>query len=316
MPKNKSRRGDGNGEWEASRSEEGESVGNSNGNRIGSGSVNEIEESNDNGEVRNEKTDGNSRTKRGDGSSQQKKGPSLGQGTDGVAETLQSLGVALQAIKDLQGKFTSHVVDLRKVEETKEKVTQLEAQCDKKDKEMRDLDGTVSVLTKKNQQSEEEIMTKWAEIGREKKELEKEKEKLEKRVNTTIGVERSKLKAEFDKLVTEQDQSHNLRRKELEDTLAKKRDENNKQLTVLNTENKKLSKTVKEQEKALETKVRELEKLAEKYDDSEGAKKSFKSEKLGLETELQDLKTEFALCPRSTDYLYVFDPRHRIVGGN
>lgn len=61
-----------------------------------------------------------------------------------------------------------------------------------------------------------------------------------------------------------------------------------------------------DQKKAFEDQSEKLEKTIEQYDVLERAKDSIKRDKLAREIELGIMKDEFALNPKSKDYLYVF----------
>jgi hypothetical protein len=68
---------------------------------------------------------------------------SFGPWTEAISETVRSIGAAHQAIKVLQDKFTSHVDDLRMVDETRDSVRQLKEECRGKSEVLRRQADTV-----------------------------------------------------------------------------------------------------------------------------------------------------------------------------
>jgi len=174
-----------------------------------------------------------------------------------------------------------------------------------KDKEIKMKEVTITTLTSMKLGVEQRIEHEKTEIEKGKKELEQDKAKQEKRIATTIAEERLKLKSEVEKLVLEQGQNHEKRRTELEEGFAKQREENNRQTAALKAENKKLLTTVEQQKKKIADQAKELGKSIELCDVLERAKDSVKRDKLAVETELEMMKTEFALSPKSKEHLYV-----------
>jgi chromosome segregation ATPase len=309
MPRNKGRRGEANGDWEAGGTEESYvngSDGNSSSNRAGANGGGENGDNIDNDRMNNNLSGGRRRQTRGGDSSQHRPKHGLGPWTEAVSETVRSMGAAHQAIKDLQGRFESHVDDLRTMEETKETLRQLKGECREKDEEIQRHAATITTLSSMNRKTEEMSKHQKEKIEQERQELEQEKAKLEKRVTTAIAEERHKLRKEFDKLVIEHGQSYDKRKKELEDEFAAQREENNRRVTALEAENGQLSTTVEKQEATVENQAKKLEKTIEQCDVLERAKDSIKRELLDREMELDMLKREFALSPKSKEYLYVF----------
>jgi len=308
MPNNKARRREANRDLEASETEENYvngSGGYGSSNRAGAGGVGEVEDDNDNDDINKNFGGGRSRRNRGGDSSQHKNKHNFGQWSEAVNKTFQSMGAAHQAIKDLQDKFKSHLDDLSMMEETKNRLRQLEEECVEKDEEIKMKEAAITTLTSMKLKAEEKIEHEKTEIEKGKKELEQDKAKQEKRITTTIAQERLKLRSEIDKLILEQDQSHEKRKTELEDEFAKQREENNRRVAALEAENKQLLTTVEQQKKIIEAQVKELGKSNEQCDVLERAKDSVKRDKLALETELEMMKTEFALSPKSKEHLYV-----------
>jgi hypothetical protein len=166
-----------------------------------------------------------------------------------------------------------------------------------------------------NRKTEEIIKHQKEKIEQERQELEQEKGKLDKRVTIAIAEERLKLKKEFDKLVIEHGQSYDKYKKELEDEFATQREENNRRVTALEAENEQLSTTVEKQKATVEDQAKKLEKTIEQYNVLERAKDSIKRELLDREIELDMLKREFALSPKSKEYLYVFWPYPQLTKG-
>jgi chromosome segregation ATPase len=297
MPRQRRRQNEANGDGETSETDENymnASGGNSGSNRVGAREVGEHGDGNGNDHVSNNTSGGRSRQSRGT-SSQHEYQPDLGPWTQAVHEAVQCMGAAHQAIKGLQDKFTLHADDLRMVEETRERLDQLEGECRDKDEELTRQEHTITTLTRMDQKLKDEMERKWEEIGKEKKELGQEKTKLEKRVSMATAEERHEIA-----------RKHEECRKELEDEFARKREENDRRVTALEAENERLSTTVEKQERKIETQVQELKKTTEQCDVMERAKDSVKNEKLILEEELEMMKQEFALSPKSKDYLYVF----------
>jgi chromosome segregation ATPase len=308
MPRNKGRRGEANRDWEANGTEESYvdvSGGDSSSNRVGDGGVGELGDDNDNDHINNN-TNGGRPLKNRAGSSQHIQKHSLGTWTEAVSDTVRSMGAAHQAIKDLQGRFTSHLDDLRMTEETKDSLRQLQEDCMEKDEEIRMQANTITTLTSMKLKTEEKIEHQKKELERDKKELEQEKAKLEKRVAATIAEERLKLTNEVEKLAMKNSQSYDKRMKELEDEATKQGEENNRRVAALEADNKHLSTTVEQQKETIEDQAKELEKSFEQCDVLERAKDSFKRDKVARETELEEMKKEFALSPKSKEYLYVF----------
>src|ERR1700722_2434882 len=142
MPKNKARRRAANRVLEASETQESYvngSGGHGSGDRAdarGVCEVGEVGDDNDNDDINNNIGGRRSRQNRGGDSSQHRKKHNFGQWSEAVDKTVQSMGAAHQAIRDLQDKFTSHVDDLRMMEETKNSLRQLEEECVEKDREI------------------------------------------------------------------------------------------------------------------------------------------------------------------------------------
>jgi chromosome segregation ATPase len=301
MGKNKGRREETNGDWEASGTEDSlvnGSSGNSTRNRAVASEAGEFRDGNDNDHVNDNAGGRRHRQNRGGCSSQPRRKNSLGPWTNGVSETVQSMEAAHQKIKDLQEMFMSHLDDLENMEETKNKLMQLEEQCSKQE-------NAIIILTNMKRKSEQSIEQERQEIEIERTELEQEKEKLDKRVTTSIAEEKLKFKSELDELLLKHGQSHEKRRTELEEEFAKKKEENDRRVAALEAANQQLSATVKQLKEKIVSQTKELEDSVEQCDLLKRAKDSIKKEKVDLDTELKMVKKEFSLSLKSKDYLYV-----------
>jgi chromosome segregation ATPase len=309
MPKNKSRRGEADRDWETNGTGESfmnESGGDRSSNQVGAGGVGELGDGNDNDHINNNTNGGRPHRNRGGGSSQHRHKQGLGVWTEAVSDAVRSMETTHQAIRDLQDKFASHVDDLKTIEETKDSLMQAQKECREKDDEITRQAATITTLSSMNLKTEEMIEHQKEEIKKERQELEQEKAKQEKRIAAIIAEERHELRQEVDKLVTKHGRSHDTRKRELEDEFAKQRDENDRRVSALEADNKQLSTAVKEQKEANEAQAKKLEKTTEQCDVLERAKDSVKREKQVLEKELEMMKKEFALSPKSKEYLYVF----------
>ncbi len=308
MSRQRRRQNEANRDGETSETEENYvnvSGGNSSSNRVSAGEVSEHGDGNGNDRASNNTSGGRSRQSRGT-SSQREYQPGLGPWTQAVHETVQSMGAAHQAIKDLQDKFALHMDDLRMMAETRKRLNQLEDECRDKDDELTRQEHTITTLARIDQKTKDEIERKREEIDEEKRELNQEKAKLEKRVSAATAEERHKLNREVEALTTQHTEKYKKRREELEAEFARKKDENDRRVTALEAENERLSTAVEKQKRTIETQVKKLEKTAEQCDVLERAKDSVKRDKQALEEELEMIKKEFALSPISKDYLYVF----------
>ena len=309
MPRNKGRRKETNRDWETSETEENYVncfSSNSSSNRVSVREVGERGDGNDDDRANNNTSGGRSRQSRGDTPSQHEHQLGLSLWAQAVSETVRSMGAAHRAIKDLQDKFTSYMDDLSMMEETRNRLNQLGEECRDKDEELRRQKNTITILTSMDQKTKAKIECKQAEIEKEKQELEQEKAKQEKRVSVAMAEERLKLRNEFEKLLTLYSQSYDKRKEELEDEFAKQKDENNKRVTAAEAERNKLWTTVEKQKRTIQVQVEKLEKTTEQCDVLERAKDSVKRDKQAREAELEMMKKEFALSPKSKDYLYVF----------
>jgi chromosome segregation ATPase len=305
MPRNRGRRGEPN--EEASGTEE-SYVNGLGGNNSNNRAAVFGEDADDMGHdhINNNPSGGKPRQHRGASSSQHKYKQGLGPWTEAVAEATRSMGATHKAINDLQSRFELHLNDLKMMEETKDKLAHLEEECREKEDEIRKQEGTINTLVKVNSNIQEKIKHEREDIEQERKMLDQERAKLEKRVNAAMAEERHKLRSEFDILITQHGQSHDKRKKELEDEFRAQREENNRRLTLLETENSQLSTTMEEQKNTIGDLRKQLEKTTEQCDVLERAKDSVKKDKLAIERELEMMKREFALSPKSKEYLCVF----------
>ena len=276
-------------------------------NRVSPDGVGERGDDIDNNHANNVTSGGRSH-QIGEGSSpQHRKKPDLDQWSQLVNDTVQSMEVADRAIKVLRNKFKSHIDDIKNIEKTRDRLSQLEEMCSDKDEEIKRQGYTITTLTDMSRSSNQEIEHQRKVIEKEKKELDQEKLKQEKRVTTATAEERTKLQGEFDRLVADQGKSYDKRKKELEDDFAKQQDDSSKRLATIEAEMKQLSLTVHEQKKTIEMQKKELEKTTEQCDLLERAKDSLKREKRAQERELQTMRNELALNFISKDELYVSD---------
>lgn len=115
MPRNKGRRNEANGDFDTSEAEE---------NHHRSSNRSGTTGQDNNGHA----SGGRSPENKGISSYQL----SLGPWTDAVTETVQSMEIAHQAIKDLQQRFVQHKKDLGMMEDTKNRLSQLEEECQRK----------------------------------------------------------------------------------------------------------------------------------------------------------------------------------------
>jgi chromosome segregation ATPase len=306
MPRQRRRQNEDNRDGETSETEENymDVSNNSSSNRVGAGEVGERGDGNGNDRASNKINGGRSRQSRG--TSQREYQLDLGPWTQAVHETVQSMGAAHQAIKDLQDKFTFHIDDLHMVAETSKRLNQLENECRNKDDELTMQEHTITTLTRLDQKSKDDIDRERVKIEAEKKDLDQEKGKLEKRVSMATAEEKHKLSLEVKTLKEKHTEEYKARMKELEAEFARKRDENDRRVTALVAENGQLSTTVEKQKRTVETEGKKLENITEQCDVLERAKNSVKRDKQALEEELEMMKKEFALTPKSKDYMYVF----------
>jgi chromosome segregation ATPase len=306
MPRQMRRQNENKRDGETSEAEENyvDVSNNTSSNGVGAGEFGERGDGNGNDRASNKTNGGRSLQSRG--TSQREYQLDLGPWTQAVHETIQSMGATHQAIKDLQDKFTFHIDGLRMVEETRKRLNQLEHECKEKDEELMMQENTITTLTRFDQKTKDELERKREKIEEEKRELTQEKGKLEKRVSMATAEEKHKLNLEVGTLRKQHTEEHKTRMKELEAEFARKKAENDRRVTALVAENGQLSTTVEKREKTVETQGKKLEKITEQCDVLERAKDSVKRDKQALEEELEMMKKEFALTPKSKDYLYVF----------
>lgn len=308
MPRNRRPRRKVNGDFEASGAEESYengSGGDNPGREVDTGGVSEHGDGNGSDHTDNHASGRRPRQSKG-GNTVQHKQLDLGPWSEAVGETVQSMGAAHRAIKDLQDKFKLHIDDLAMIEEMRDRLDQLEETCKERGDEIKVQENAITTLRKIDAKSKITIEHEKAVIEKGKQALEEEKIKLGKRVTTMIAEERHKLEDEVERCLAGHRQSHDKRMKELEDEFARQRDKNNGTVTALEANNERLLATVEEQERTIEAQRKELAKNLEQYDVVERAKDSFKADMLAREAELKTIKEEFALSSRSTDYLYVF----------
>jgi chromosome segregation ATPase len=306
MPRQRRRQNENRRDGEISETEENylDVSNNSSSNGVGAGEVGERGDGNGNDRASNKINGGRSRQSRD--TSQREYQLDLGPWTQAVHETVQSMGAAHQAIKDLQDKFKFHIDDLHMVAETSKRLNQLEDECREKDDELTRQENTITTLTRFDQRTKDDLERKRVKIEEEKNELDQEKGKLEKRVSMATAEERHKLTREVETLRAQQTEKYEQRVKELEAEFARKKDENDRRVTALEAEKGQLSTTVEKQKRTVETQGKKLKKITEQCDVLERAKDSVKRDKQALEEELEMMKKEFALTPKSKDYLYVF----------
>jgi hypothetical protein len=158
---------------------------------------NEQGDDNENGTTNLNTSGGRLSQVRGD-PSQYKRKNDFGPWTEAVAETVQSMGAANQAIKDVQLKFTLNMADLILMEETRDKFRELEEMCRVKDEEIKRQENTITTLNGMHLKQKRNIEHQMEEIVREKQHLNQEKAKQEKRNMTAMAEERFKLRNEFD----------------------------------------------------------------------------------------------------------------------
>lgn len=231
------------------------------------------------------------------------KSQSLGPWTEAVTGTVQSMGAAHKAIKDLQERFKSHEDDLKMMEQTRETLKRQEKECEEKDEQIRKQTDAITILSNMNVKYKQGFEEEMKKIEQEKQELEREKAKSEKRVVATMAEERGKLRGEFEKLINTHGQSHDKRKKELEAEFALLMDENNRRVIALDSDNKRLVTTMEEQRVANVALSLKLEKSTEYCDVLERAKDSIRNEKLAQEKEFKLMKMEFALSQKTKPYL-------------
>jgi chromosome segregation ATPase len=305
--------------WGQSETEESHSSS----NRVGAGEVSEQEDRSSN-DYKFVPTNGGRPQKKEVSSAQRAHNPTLAPWAQAISEATEKLGIANRAISDLQGKFKLHMDDLRTMDETINRLKQLESSGRVKDEEITRLNHTITTLREMDGKTKAMADQKMAEIEKKKEELDQDKAKQEKRFTATIAEEKLKFQTELQKFTEEQSQTYKKRRADLEDEFSQKTKANDKTITELANEKKQLQKALEEQKKAMEeqrtTMKIELEerntamkfqskKLDEYIDQCDllrRAKDSFKSDKLAREKELEMMKEEFALNSKPKDYLYAF----------
>lgn len=317
MPKGKRREREANWEREASGREESNvnaSGSNSTDSQNGIMGVTEI----GNGSGNDNTTDhANNRGRHRNGAPQQShQNPGLGQWAEAVKETVQSLGGAHRAINGLQGKLALHMNDLAAMDETRNRVTQLEEICGENKKEIERQEHTITTLTMMGQKAKASIEQKTAELQKERAALDQEISKQEKRVTMAIAEGKHNLQSEYEKLTKQHGRSYDERRKELEGEFSSRREENEKVATSLKAERQQLLATVDKQKKTIEIQSRELEKATEQCDVLERAKNSIKREKRDRETEIEMLKKEFGLNSKPAEYLYTKSTTNGLAHAN
>jgi chromosome segregation ATPase len=125
-----------------------------------------------------------------------------------------------------------------------------------------------------------------------------------------MAEEKLKLKTEFDKLLAQHSESHDKRKKDLEDEFTRRKEEGGRRVAALEAEKSKLWATAEDQKRTIEGQVAELGKIEEQCDVLERAKDSVKQEKKDLKVEIETTRKEFALDPKPISHLYIFWP-HR-----
>ena len=83
--------------------------------------------------------------------------------------------VANRVIKVLQDKFKSHMDDIKDIEKTRDRLSQLEKMCSEKDEEIKRQGYTITTLTNMSGSNEQEMELQRKVIEKEKQELDQEK---------------------------------------------------------------------------------------------------------------------------------------------
>ena len=293
-PRKKGRRTEANGGWEDSEADESH---NGSGQQDGAG-----DHLSNNGHASNNTNGRRSRPSQGS-SPHHEHQSGLGSWTQAVSETVQTMDTLQRAIRDLQHQFTLHKNNLDTMDETRDRLNQLEQECIDKDEDIRNKGITITILKSLDQEANADIERKQAEIERERELLDQDIAKQKKRALLAAEEEKRKLEDELKTRSAQQEKIMKNRTEELEDGFKKQAAENNKRVTSLESERDRLRKTVKDSKGAMELQMKELKKVTEQCEVLEIAKNTFKKEKKTVEKELEMTKKEFSLNSKSVDYL-------------
>lgn len=244
---------------------------------------------------------------------QQKSKEDLAQWTEYVSETLQSMKATTTAIQDLQNKLATHEKDLKGIEQTKNRVIQLEGHLKEKDKSTKFWKDAFDGLAYGNKEKLADAEKEKERLEQERQEFQGEKIKQEKRVELAMAERKINLEKEFKLRNTKLDSDHEKKtgeldakfarkKKELEDDFAKKNDEISTRVKALEAENAELSKSKMNLERENKDKDGKLSKATEQCDTLERAKISVHQELQKQKNEIESMKKEFTLNSKSTEY--------------
>jgi hypothetical protein len=158
--------------------------------------------------------------------------------------------------------------DLIDTDRTRNMLTRLKGECSEKDKQIKMLKSTVTILRNMDIAAKADIDRTWAEIKKSREKLNEEEIKQEKKVAAIIAQDKLKLTNEFEKLTKEYDRSYTERRKELEGEGIRMKAEQ-KQLTAI----------VDVQRKSFEAQSAELNNTLDQYDHWKRIAELYKQEK-------------------------------------
>ncbi|KAH8805162.1 hypothetical protein F5884DRAFT_859775 [Xylogone sp. PMI_703] len=218
-----------------------------------------------------------------------------------VNETMANMDALRQSFGELQVKFGMHLRDLDMVQENKKRLAFYEQQCREKDDQIQRQLATISTLTKISMDHEKKMAEEQNRIEDERKELDREKLERERRTEATIAREKKILQEEFEKNMASHSQSHEDRRRQMEDDFKRQKEEANRRMAAVDAENKQLSKTLQEQSQRLHSQENKLKRSVQRTDALQQYINSYKKELEDKEKELGMMKSAFTPRYRSLD---------------
>lgn len=218
-----------------------------------------------------------------------------------ISGTFVSIDAARKSLSGMQAKLQEHLDDLNMIEQNKEKLAKLEELCREKDKLLAEHLAAITTLRNIHSTETDKLNEEREKLAKRAEELNREKIKMEKRTETKIAEQKKEMNDHFNDLVMKQGQSHEERKKRLEDEYQRKTEENSLILTALEAENKQLSNKVQEQAELMLKQEEELKKKTSDYDLLQRATDSFKNDTYTAREELERFKTAFDLKPRPID---------------
>jgi chromosome segregation ATPase len=232
--------------------------------------------------------------------------------TQAANTTVRQLSEAQKAIQNLSEMYSTYARDIEHIQETKQKLFQLEDALEEKELKVKNQEITINTIFESTNNRDHELKKMEQDILKDRRALESERESIkvmkenaEKRSKAQEAELRHKLDQELKTLKAAQEKELHLEKQRLGQEREGLEKEFQRSLSNVQAEMAKVSEDLKKVTKQNEERENELEKAQKRIEELDRLKDSYQDDTRKLQARLEKMENEFGLGCQGVEFYLV-----------